>query len=394
MKRFLPFLPLVFAACSSAPNQAANAPQAMHVGDYSSDMGASPVGVIPSAILHDTTRNKDVEISIEYPTRGGGFPIIIFSHGYGSSFRGYEPLVSYWTSNGYVVIRPNHADADQLQEPSRDITSMPPPQQQQQQSRGSRGPQQQGTIIPLVRDNPAEKIFEREREPQWRNRAADIELVINSLEKLQNDFFELRGKMDNEKLAVAGHGYGAYTALLAGGMRTFGKLPLQMNDSRIRAIVAMSPPGMSEQRGTTAESWKDIHVPVMFMTGTQDRGANESESAEWRRQSFDNAAPGDKYFVLINSARYSTFAGQISIYPIEMQPQSQQVPNPYGRPQAVQPGQPGGNVIGSDRQLFGIVKTVSLAFLDGYLKNDANARDLLQPAKLEAAAPAVKVSVK
>jgi len=47
---------------------------------YGFDMGSSPVGVIPSAILHDGARNKNLEVSIDYPTRGTGpFPIIIFS---------------------------------------------------------------------------------------------------------------------------------------------------------------------------------------------------------------------------------------------------------------------------------------------------------------------------
>src|SRR5260370_25488784 len=123
MRRALPFLFLA-AACSSSstPNQSATVIPTLTVGNYSADMGPSPVGVIPIATLHDTQRNKDVELSIEYPTRGGPFPIVVFSHGYGSSDHGYEPLISYWTSNGYVCIRPSHADAGQLREPARDLT--------------------------------------------------------------------------------------------------------------------------------------------------------------------------------------------------------------------------------------------------------------------------------
>src|SRR6202030_2992078 len=84
---------------------------------YGFEMGTSPVGVIPSAILHDGARNKDLEVSIEYPTRGAGpFPIIIFSPGYGGSDHGYEGLISYWTSYGYVCIRPTHADAGALRD--------------------------------------------------------------------------------------------------------------------------------------------------------------------------------------------------------------------------------------------------------------------------------------
>src|SRR5881628_341743 len=133
MRRALPFLFLAAACSSSGPNQTATVIPTLSVGNYSADMGPSPVGVIPAATLHDTQRNKDVEISIEYPTRGGSFPIIVFSHGYGSSDRGYEPLVSYWTSNGYVCIRPSHADAAAPRDTIREALERPAPRSQARQ---------------------------------------------------------------------------------------------------------------------------------------------------------------------------------------------------------------------------------------------------------------------
>src|SRR5438128_7514601 len=148
MKRALSLLFLCAASCASGPNQPATAPVAMKVGNYNAEMGPSPVGVIPAATLHDAQRNKDVEASIEYPTRGGPFPIIVFSHGYGGSDRGYEPLISYWTSNGYVCIRPSHADAGALRETPREVQQVP-----QNPAQRRRGGQQQGIIIPLQQGN-------------------------------------------------------------------------------------------------------------------------------------------------------------------------------------------------------------------------------------------------
>src|SRR5882757_7916412 len=104
MKRLFVTLGLIAAACASAPQQQqqkAPAPPspASYVPSYGFAMGTSPVGVIPSAILHDGARNKDVEVSIEYPTRGAGpFPVIIFSPGYGGTSHGYDGLISYWSS--------------------------------------------------------------------------------------------------------------------------------------------------------------------------------------------------------------------------------------------------------------------------------------------------------
>jgi len=370
MKRIGTVCILILAACSSsAPNQSAIAPVTLSIGNYSADMGPSPVGVIPSAMLHDAARNKDVEVSIEYPTRGGPFPIIVFSHGYGSSNRAYEPLISYWTSNGYVCIRPAHADAGALRDSAREAMPAQPPSNQRR-----RNPQPQGIIIPMQPRNPAEEIWDKEREPQWRNRVLDLKLVLDSLGDLERNFPELQDKMDRTRIGVGGHGYGAFTALM-------------LSDPRVRALVAMSPPGPSANRGLTAQSFAGLKLPVMFMTGTNDRGGNESEDFNWRRQAFENSPAGDKYFVLIDSARSSSFTGQVSIFDLQPPATPAQAPTgPYGQIQPVpQQQQRGAVVFGNDRRIFAIIKIASLAFEDTYLKNDNSARDLLQPQKFEGA---------
>ena len=48
------------------------------------------------------------------PDAPGPHPLIVFSHGFGGSSRGYVGLSSYWASHGYVVIAPSHADSVQL----------------------------------------------------------------------------------------------------------------------------------------------------------------------------------------------------------------------------------------------------------------------------------------
>src|SRR4051794_41496695 len=115
MKRLFLTLALIsIAGCASSPQQKAQqpAPPPSFAPSYATDMGTSPVGVIPSALLRDTTRNKDVEVSIEYPTRGTGpFPIIIFSPGYGGSRHADEALISYWASYWYVFLLPLHPHA-------------------------------------------------------------------------------------------------------------------------------------------------------------------------------------------------------------------------------------------------------------------------------------------
>ena len=384
MKRFL-ILAIALAACTSQPQRPQVTP--VKVGDYNPEEGPTPVGVIPTATLHDALRNKDLEISIEYPTRGGPFPVIVFSPGYGGSSSGYEPLASYWTSNGYVVIRPSHADAGALRELMRDpireaYQQRPEAQQQQQPRRRRQQPtQNQPATPPPFRPNPAEAIWEKEREPQWRDRVADVKLVLDSLTDLPTRFPELQGKIDRNQIGVAGHSYGAFTAMLIAGARTFGNPPLQLSDPRVKAMIAMSPQGVATNRGLTTQSWTDVRIPAIYMTGTQDRGAAENEDANWRKQAFDYSPAGDKYFVLIEGARHSTFTGtSLASFPIESRSTPVMSPGMQQTTASPLPATSSGFI--SDRNLFQKVKVTSVIFWDAYLKNDSKARELLQPDKI------------
>src|SRR5687768_825220 len=102
---------LVIACATGTAAQRAEPPSSNERTRYSGiEIGPTPVGAIPDVIVRDNDRNKDVQVTIEYPTRGGPHPLIVFSPGFGGSHRGYIGLSSYWTANNYVVIRVNHND--------------------------------------------------------------------------------------------------------------------------------------------------------------------------------------------------------------------------------------------------------------------------------------------
>jgi len=386
MKRIALTLAIIAAAgCSSSPQQkTAPTPQpASYAPSYAFEMGSSPVGVIPSALLRDATRNKDVEVSIEYPTRGTGpFPIIIFSPGYGGSSHAYEALISYWTSYGYVCIRPMHADAGALRDTMSDLLQMHPTDRRPNQR--ERTPPNPDTLA-RTRPNLAEAIWDKEREPQWRDRVRDVTVIIDSLNDLEKNYPELVGKMDHTRIGVGGHSYGAFTAMLVGGAKTFSNPPVSGGDPRVTAIVAMSPQGVASNRGLTTESWRDLHVPAMFMTGTRDYGANESESPDWRSTAYENSPAGDKYFVLIRNAGHMTFTGLASGLGGEQQnDRTREAPIVDPRTGQVLNAVPQANTRGgmvSDRGTFGSIRSISLMFWDAYLKNKADAKALLDPTK-------------
>lgn len=390
MKRLFVAIGLIVAACASAPQQQktpAAPSQASYVPSYGFEMGTSPVGVIPSAILHDGARNKDLEVSIEYPTRGAGpFPIIIFSPGYGGSDHGYEGLISYWTSYGYVCIRPKHADAGALRDAMNDLLAIRLDTKPAANERRRERQPANSTAEAKARPNPAEMIWEKEREPQWRDRVRDVVLILDALTDIEKNYPELAGKMDHARVGVGGHSYGAFTAMLATGAKTFGTPPLALGDPRVKAMMAMSPQGVAANRGLTANSWLDVKVPAMYMTGSRDYGANETEGPEWRRLPYDFSPAGDKYFVLVKGASHMTFTGVASGLGEQLRtPNGAQAP-PVTDPrtgQVLNSGYPQETRIPqiSDRGSFATIRSVSLMFWDSYLKDKKSAKDLLDPAK-------------
>ncbi|HVE72730.1 MAG TPA: alpha/beta fold hydrolase [Thermoanaerobaculia bacterium] len=176
-------------------------------GKYSgNETGPTPVGAIPDVTVRDAARNRDILISIEYPTRGGPHPLVVFSHEIGGSNRAYIGLSSYWTGNGYVVVRPSHGDRGNL---------------------------------------------ETQTETEFQGRVRDVLSVIDNLDSLEQRFPELQGKIDRTRIGVAGHGFGGQTALLLA------------SDPRIKAVVAMAP----YTRGVALEK---MGVPTLFITDEKD----------------------------------------------------------------------------------------------------------------------------
>lgn len=290
-----------------------------------------PVGAIPDVLLRDNVRNKDIRLSIEYPVRPGPHPLIVFSPESGLTNRDYVGFSSYWASRGYVVIRMSHGSG------------------------------------------PAD----------WRHRTTDIKTTLDSLPQLVQRYPELDGRIDIGKVGAAGHGDGAQTALLLGGLRTFPG-GLSDGDPRVKAVMAISPPGPSEARRLTRESWTTLTLPTLFFTGSADQGPTESETPEWRREAFALAPAGDKWLIVLEGARHALFTGRFDGILDEAARERSRVDTLY----------PGLNTNGRNDQrmsrleavsmrmqdLFNLTRGLGLAFWNATLRGEADGRKALEDA--------------
>lgn len=416
---------LLIVACAGSNHQQQPAMTVMSGPSYASGPGTNPVGAIPDAVLHDAQRNKDISMVIEYPTRGGPYPVIVFSHGFGGTKDSYLALTEFWTSHGYVCIKPSHADAGALAASYRSgLPSAGDIRQRRQAARGSRNRDSgttgqnaagaAGTAVaaPPVPPADPENTWTNQTEADWRNRARDISFILDSLDALEAKYPELQGKLDHTKIGVGGHSYGALTTMeLAGTKQFIGGQTISLADPRVKAGLAMSPQGVGTALGLTQESWRDVRIPMLFLTGTRDRTLTE-ENAERRHDPFAYSPAGDKYFVSIENARHMSFTGRSGISEDELRRQSDpalppgtyprdpRYPNDpstdpyYQQGRNDRPAGPGAE-FGRDRNIFSTVKATTLAFWDGYLKADAKGIEFLKGAGLrERAGTAGSVEVK
>lgn len=383
------------AACASkpaAPTPAASTSTGSHVGlaRYLPDETTYPVGSIPNAVLHDSVRNKDLVMTIEYPTRGGPYPVIVFSHGFGGSHTAYTPLTEYWAGHGYIVIKPAHADAGKLgpilAQRREERRAEMEKARAEGRGRNARNATQtaQSSTAGQQPDSLAEAIWATQTPSDWVNRAKDVSLILDNLDLLEKKYPELERRMDTSKIAVSGHSYGAFTAMMLSGMTSFiSNSPVRAADSRVKAAVVFSPQGTGSL-GLTQESWKGLNIPMMFITGSLDYVT--TGDAKPRHDPFAYSPAGDKYFVSFNGGRHMTFTGGTfsDIGDDEIRrPVSGGYTDPMGNPQ-MQPargyGSSGGtSLFARDRRIFTAAKIASTAFFDAYLKNDPGAKDYLKP---------------
>jgi predicted dienelactone hydrolase len=169
------------------------------------------------------SRGNDLHVRITAPVMGQELPVIVLSHGHGSSMDGYAPLVDYWASRGFVVVVPTHLDSRRLR---------------------------------LRHDDQWYPSI-------WRIRVEDIKRILDNLTTIENALPGLSGRVDHTRIAAAGHSFGGQTIGLLLGARTIGEdgvLGEDMSDPRIGAGVLLAAGGKG---GADLSQFAREHVPYL-----------------------------------------------------------------------------------------------------------------------------------
>jgi predicted dienelactone hydrolase len=183
----------------------------------------------------DNTRDRAVPVRIYRPAdASGALPLVVFSHGIGGSREGYRYLGRHFASNGFIAVHIQHVGSDRA----------------------------------LWMGNPLGllgRLSGAATESEALARVADVRFVLDRV--LDADFPH---RIDAARIVVAGHSYGANTAMLATGARVEKEgRRVAFGDARIRAAILISAPPFYGMKDTRA-ILENVAVPTLHVTATDD----------------------------------------------------------------------------------------------------------------------------
>lgn len=186
----------------------------------------------------DAARQREIPVRLYWPesaSKAHPVPLVVFSHGLGGTRNGYSYLGRHWASLGFASLHVQHLGSD----------------------RAVWG----GNIFRLIGN-----LQTAASEANAMDRARDVSFAITSA-LASADY---GASIDASAIAVAGHSYGANTALLVGGatVERQGK-PVSFRDDRVKALVLISAPPFTGE-GDMGPILHPIQVPTLHVTGTDD----------------------------------------------------------------------------------------------------------------------------
>ncbi len=243
--------------------------------DHASRSGFATKYGLPAGALNYLDR-VETYVYPDIPVAKGPFPVLIFSHGYGSKATGYYALLTELTSQGYVVINMNHT--------YESLGASFPDGQVKYFDYGYQGEISTGSmevvgpIIEAFKDDlPFEErhpivreavkgYFEGDIEDRWAN---DMILVLDLLEQW-NAEGELAGQLDLDKVGVIGHSVGGGSA---------GKVAIR--DGRVKAAVNLDGIQWGNKIDTT------YHIPYLYVSADWPEEHEDINSHVYQKKSTD-----------------------------------------------------------------------------------------------------------
>lgn len=226
-----------------------------------------------------------------------GFPLVVISHGLGSTSRSFAYLAGYLATGGIAVAAIEHVGSNDQQ------------------------------LLALLEGQSDAVVADEE----FLRRPRDVSLTLDALNRAQATNPVIRGQINFDRVGLVGQSFGGYTGLALAGARfdldNLGQvcppelIPLNpsillqcqatglgnpgndLQDSRIRSIVAINPIG-SALFGE--QGYGQVNVPTLMVAGTADTIAPAFSE---QIQPFTWLGSAERYLLLIDGGTHFSAIG-------------------------------------------------------------------------------------
>ncbi len=239
----------------------------------------------------DAKRQRPVPVRLYLPTIDSAKkPLVIFSHGIGGSRDGYSYLGRFFAANGYASLHVQHVGSDRQ----------------------------------IWRGNPfgiLARLTGAAKESEAIDRARDVSFALDQLAQT-----ELAGQIDMNRIVVAGHSYGANTAMLLSGAaaESEGKT-VSLRDERIKAAILISAPPFYGAKDVR-KIMSPVNIPTLHITATGDDikipgyYSGVSDRIDLYRATGPEPHP-NKALVIFRDGSHSIFTDRLGTGGINLNPQ-------------------------------------------------------------------------
>ena len=253
-----------------------------------------PILSYSPVVLTDSTRTQPLQLRVTFPPlppstseTTAPLPIILLSHGQGrsnslSSLEGYAPLAEFWAAHGFAVLQPTHLSS---------------------------------RFLGLTPTSPGQELF-------WQERAKDMTRILDNLDFIEDSVPGLglgsRGgeggrRLNRDRVAVAGHSAGAWTAsMLLGASNTDPRDGSRWTntETRIKAGAVLAGLGNGgeanlSENGRTAlipffgGDFSTMTTPTLVVYGDEDVSPHLSvRGADWHADPYTHSNSGPKAALL------------------------------------------------------------------------------------------------
>ena len=133
------------------------------------------------------------------------------------------------------------------------------------------------------------------------SRSLDVSFVISRLQEMNSSDQRFKGRIDLNRIGMAGVGLGAVTALAAAGQvfytaqgeeKTFG-------DDRIKACVLVNANVPQRQKAHEDSAFTKITIPILHIISAREHGTGPDSRMADRRAPYEHISGADQYLITL-----------------------------------------------------------------------------------------------